>query len=45
MKYRKKILTIIVLIGLAFSFYFVYMFSRTFFWDNTIFEQEKFMFY
>ena len=41
MKYRKKILTIIVLIGLAFGFYFVYMFSRTFFWDNTIFDQEK----
>ena len=41
MKYRKKILTIIVLIGLAFGFYFVYLFSRTFFWDNTIFDQEK----
>ena len=41
MKYRKKILTIIVLIGLALGFYFVYMFSRTFFWDNTIFDQEK----
>ena len=27
--------------GLAFGFYFVNLFSKTFFWDNTIFEDEK----
>ena len=41
MKYRKKILSIIVLMGLAFGTYFVYLFSKTFFWDNTIFEEPK----
>jgi len=41
MIYRKKILTVILLIGLAFGVYFVYMFSKTFFWDNTVFEQKK----
>ena len=39
--YRKKILIVIVLIGLGFGLYFVYLFSKTFFWDNTIFDQEK----
>ena len=41
MKYRKKILSIIVLMGLTFSLYFVYLFGKTFFWDNTIFEEPK----
>jgi UPF0755 protein len=41
MKYRKKILSIIVLMGLAFGLYFVYLFGKTFFWDNTIFEEPK----
>ena len=41
MKYRKKILSIIVLMGLTFGLYFVYLFGKTFFWDNTIFEEPK----
>ncbi|NCF30590.1 MAG: endolytic transglycosylase MltG [Bacteroidetes bacterium] len=41
MKYRKKILSIIVLMGLAVGLYFVYLFGKTFFWDNTIFEKSK----
>lgn len=41
MKYRKKILSLIVMMGLAFGLYFVFLFGKTFFWDNTIFEQEK----
>lgn len=41
MKYRKKILSIIVLMGLAFGLYFVYLFGKTFFWDNTIFDEPK----
>ena len=38
--YLRKILVVIVLMGLAFGFYFVNLFSKTFFWDNTIFEDE-----
>lgn len=41
MKYRRKILSVIILMGLVFGFYFVYLFSKVFFWDNTIFEKEK----
>lgn len=41
MKYRRRILSVIILMGLVFGFYFVYLFSKIFFWDNTIFEKEK----
>ena len=41
MKYRKKILSIIVLMGLAIGLFFVYLFGKTFFWNNTIFEETK----
>ena len=40
MKYRRKLLFVIGFIGLVFGFYFVYLFSRTFFWDNTRFEEK-----
>ena len=39
--YRKKILMIIVLMGLGFGLYFVFLFSKTFFWDNTVFKEDK----
>ncbi len=39
--YPKKILMIILLMGLAFGFFFVYQFAKTFFWDNTNFEENK----
>ena len=39
--YRRKILMVILLTGFAFGFYFVYLFGKTFFWDNTIFEEEN----
>jgi len=39
--YLRKILVVIVLMGLALGFYFVSLFGKTFFWDNTIFEDEK----
>ena len=32
---------IIVLMGLGFGFFFVFFFSKTFFWDNTIFKEDK----
>ena len=41
MKYRKKILSIITLMGLAVGLYFIYLFGKTFFWENTIFEKKK----
>ena len=40
MKYRKKILSLMVLLGLFFGAYFVYQFYKTFFWDNTKFEEK-----
>ena len=39
--YRKKILFLIVMMGLAFGLYFVFIFNKTFFWDNTAFEEES----
>jgi UPF0755 protein len=39
--YRRKILMIIVLMGLAVGLFFVYLFAKTFFWDNTGFTEEK----
>ncbi len=39
--YLRKILMVIVLMGLAFGLYFINLFGKTFFWDNTIFEDEK----
>ncbi len=39
--YRKKILMIIVLMGLGFGLFFVFLFSKTFFWDNTVFQEDK----
>ena len=38
--YRRKLLLVIVAIGLFFGLYFVYLFNKTFFWDNTRFDQE-----
>lgn len=38
--YRRKLLLVIVAIGLVFGLYFVYLFNKTFFWDNTRFDQE-----
>ena len=38
--YRRKILFIIVMIGLVFGLYFFYLFNKTFFWDNTKFVNE-----
>jgi len=32
---------VVVLMGLVIGSYFVYLFSKTFFWDNTAFEEEK----
>ncbi|MDA9139284.1 endolytic transglycosylase MltG [Flavobacteriaceae bacterium] len=40
MKYRKNILSLMVLLGLFFGAYFVYQFYKTFFWDNTQFEEK-----
>ena len=40
MKYRKRILSFIVLLGLFFGVYFVYQFYKTFFWDNTKFQEK-----
>ncbi|MEK9609342.1 MAG: endolytic transglycosylase MltG [Flavobacteriaceae bacterium] len=39
--YRKKILFLIVMMGLAFGLYFIFIFNKTFFWDNTAFEEES----
>ncbi len=38
--YRRKLLFIIVMIGLVFGLYFFYLFNKTFFWDNTKFVNE-----
>ena len=39
--YKKKILVWISLIGVAIGSYFVYNFYVTFFWDNTVFENDS----
>ena len=41
MNYRKKILSIFILLSFAFGIYLIYMFGKTFFWDNTIFQKSK----
>ena len=41
MNYRKKILGIFVLLSFAFGIYLIYLFGKTFFWDNTIFQKSK----
>ena len=41
MNYSRKILLVITLIGLGVGLYFVYLFNRTFFWDNTVFSEEQ----
>lgn len=38
--YKKKILVWISILGVAIGSYFVYNFYVTFFWDNTVFENE-----
>ena len=38
--YRRKLFFIIVVIGLVFGLYFFYLFNKTFFGDNTKFENE-----
>ena len=43
--YRRGILMVILITGLAFGFYFVYLFGKVFFWDNTVFEEEKIYIY
>lgn len=39
--YRRKIFTVVVLMGLAFGLFFVYLFAQTFFWDNTNFDSKE----
>ena len=39
--YRRKLLLVVVLMGLAVGLFFVYLFAKTFFWDNTNFTEEK----
>ncbi len=43
--YRRKILMVILVTGLVFGFYFIYLFGKIFFWDNTVFEEEKIYIY
>ena len=38
--YKKKILVWISILGVVIGSYFVYNFYVTFFWDNTVFENE-----
>ena len=38
--YRRKLLLVIVFIGFVFGFYFLYLFNKTFFLDNTQFKNE-----
>ena len=38
--YQRKLLFIIVMIGLVFGLYFFYLFNKTFFWNNTKFVSE-----
>ncbi len=38
--YRKKIIVIIILLGVGFGLFFVFRFYQIFFWDNTSFENK-----
>ena len=43
--YRREILMVILITGFVFGFYFIYLFGKIFFWDNTVFEEEKIYIY
>ena len=38
--YRKKIIIIIILLGVGFGLFFIFKFHQIFFWDNTSFENK-----